>query len=127
MVCTAEAQRFIREKNRAIVVEGQMDVIQLSQAGFKEACAPAWNGYSLGACRKAAEGHGSCYFSFDGDNAGRKAARRAMELTLPLLKEAQKASFLFLPEGEDPDSYVKNYGALNLRNCFLRLSRYHRI
>lgn len=106
-----EAQRFIREKNRAIVVEGQMDVIQLSQAGFKEACAPLGTAIRSEHVERLLKVTDHIIFSFDGDNAGRKAARRAMELTLPLLKEAQKASFLFLPEGEDPDSYVKNYGA----------------
>ncbi|WP_290374122.1 DNA primase [Turicimonas muris] len=106
-----EAQRFIREKNRAIVVEGQMDVIQLSQAGFKEACAPLGTAIRSEHVERLLKVTDHVIFSFDGDNAGRKAARRAMELTLPLLKEAQKASFLFLPEGEDPDSYVKNYGA----------------
>ena len=106
-----EAQRFIREKNRAIVVEGQIDVIQLSQAGFKEACAPLGTAIRSEHVERLLKVTDHVIFSFDGDNAGRKAARRAMELTLPLLKEAQKASFLFLPEGEDPDSYVKNYGA----------------
>lgn len=106
-----EAQRFIREKNRAIVVEGQMDVIQLSQAGFKEACAPLGTAIRSEHVERLLKVTDHIIFSFDGDNAGRKAAQRAMELTLPLLKEAQKASFLFLPEGEDPDSYVKNYGA----------------
>ncbi|WP_283590609.1 DNA primase [Turicimonas muris] len=106
-----EAQRFIREKNRAIVVEGQMDVIQLSQAGFKEACAPLGTAIRSEHVERLLKVTDHVIFSFDGDNAGRKAARRAMELKLPLLKEGQKASFLFLPEGEDPDSYVKNYGA----------------
>lgn len=106
-----EAQRFIREKNRAIVVEGQIDVIQLSQAGFKEACAPLGTAIRSEHVERLLKVTDHVIFSFDGDSAGRKAARRAMELTLPLLKEAQKASFLFLPEGEDPDSYVKNYGA----------------
>ena len=50
-------------------------------------------------------------FSFDGDAAGRKAAKRAMDLSLPLLDDAQKVSFVFLPEGEDPDSLVKKSGA----------------
>ena len=50
-------------------------------------------------------------FSFDGDAAGRKAGKRAMDLSLPLLDDAQKVSFVFLPEGEDPDSLVKKSGA----------------
>lgn len=106
-----EAQRFIREKNRAIVVEGQMDVIQLSQAGFKEACAPLGTAIRAEHIEKLLKMTDHIIFSFDGDNAGHKAARRSMELILPLLKEGQKASFLFLPDGEDPDSYVKNFGA----------------
>ncbi len=106
-----EAQRSIREKKRAIVVEGQMDVIQLSQAGFKEACAPLGTAIRSEHVEKLLKITDHIIFSFDGDNAGRKAARRAMELTLPLLKQGQKASFIFLPEGEDPDSYVKKFGA----------------
>lgn len=106
-----EGQRYIREKNRAIVVEGQMDVIQLSQAGFQEACAPLGTAIRSEHIEKLLKLTDHIIFSFDGDKAGHKAARRSLELVLPLLGSGQKASFLFLPDGEDPDSYVKNYGA----------------
>ena len=49
-------------------------------------------------------------FCFDGDKAGRKAAWRALEATLPKLKEGLQAKFLFLPDGEDPDSMVRKHG-----------------
>lgn len=105
-----EARKSIQEKKRAIVVEGQMDVIQLSQAGFGEACAPLGTAIREDHISRLLKMTDSVIFSFDGDGAGRKAARRAMELSLPVLEDAQKVSFVFLPEGEDPDSLVKNSG-----------------
>lgn len=105
-----EARKSIQEKKRAIVVEGQMDVIQLSQAGFGEACAPLGTAIREEHISRLLKMTDHIIFSFDGDAAGRKAAKRAMELALPVLEDAQKASFVFLPEGEDPDSLVKNSG-----------------
>lgn len=63
-------------------------------------------------------------FSFDGDAAGRKAAKRAMDLSLPLLDDAQKVSFVFLPEGEDPDSLVKKSGALAFEEMLKKPCRF---
>lgn len=105
-----EARQAIAQKKRAIVVEGQMDVIQLSQSGFQEACAPLGTAIRTEHVQKLLKITDNVIFSFDGDKAGRKAARRALEISLPLLADNQKASFLFLPEGEDPDSFVKKYG-----------------
>ncbi len=106
-----EALRAIRSKKRAIVVEGQMDVIQMSQAGFEETCAPLGTAIRETHVQKLLKLTDEIIFSFDGDSAGRKAALHAMEHCLPNLKDNQKASFIFLPEGEDPDSYIKNFGA----------------
>ncbi len=106
-----EARQAISRKKRAIVVEGQMDVIQLSQAGFQEACAPLGTAIRTEHVQKLLKITDHIIFSFDGDAAGRKAARRALEISLPVLEDNQKASFLFLPEGEDPDSFVKKFGA----------------
>ncbi len=106
-----EALKAIREKKRVIVVEGQMDVIQMSQAGFEETCAPLGTAIRSDHIQKLLKLADNIIFSFDGDAAGHKAARKAMELCLPLLGEQQKASFVFLPDGEDPDSYIKKFGA----------------
>ncbi len=106
-----EALKAIRDKKRVIVVEGQMDVIQMSQAGFEETCAPLGTAIRSDHIQKLLKLADNIIFSFDGDTAGHKAARKAMELCLPLLGEQQKASFVFLPDGEDPDSYIKKFGA----------------
>lgn len=105
-----EARRSIQEKKRVIVVEGQMDAIQLSQAGFGESCAPLGTAIRSEHVERLLKMTDHIIFSFDGDTAGRKAALRAMDICLPLLEDAQKAVFVFLPEGEDPDSLVKNQG-----------------
>jgi DNA primase len=108
-----EARQAIFEKKRVLVVEGQMDVIQLSQAGIREVCAPLGTAIKTEHIDKLLKICDEIIFSFDGDGAGRKAARRAMELALPLLGDHQKARFLFLPEGEDPDSFMKAQGIEN--------------
>lgn len=122
-----EARKGIQEKKRAIVVEGQIDVIQLSQSGFTEACAPLGTAIRAEHITRLLKMTDNIIFSFDGDSAGRKAARRAMELSLPLLGDSQKVLFAFLPQGEDPDSLVKAKGAgayEELLQSALPLSKY---
>ncbi len=105
-----EARDAIRQAGRAIVCEGYLDVIQLSQAGFGEAVAAlgtAVTSAHVGALLRATD---HVVFAFDGDPAGRKAARRALEATLPVLADTKRASFVLLPEGEDPDSLVQKGG-----------------
>ncbi|HQR19470.1 MAG TPA: DNA primase [Burkholderiaceae bacterium] len=106
-----EARDAIRQAGRAIVCEGYLDVIQLSQAGFGEAVAAlgtAITSTHVGTLLRTTD---HVIFAFDGDAAGRKAARRALEATLPVIADTKRASFLLLPEGEDPDSIVKGGGA----------------
>ena len=106
-----EAQEAIRRRQRAIVCEGYMDVIQLAQAGFEESVAAlgtAITSHHVGLLFRMTD---HVIFAFDGDSAGRKAARRALEATLPIITEAKRASFLLLPESEDPDSLIKAHGA----------------
>jgi DNA primase len=106
-----EARDAIRQAGRAIVCEGYLDVIQLSQAGFGEAVAAlgtAVTSAHVGALLRATD---HVVFAFDGDAAGRKAARRALEATLPVLADTKRVSFVLLPEGEDPDSLVQKGGA----------------
>lgn len=106
-----EARDAIRQAGRAIVCEGYLDVIQLSQAGFAEAVAAlgtAVTSAHVGALLRATD---HVIFAFDGDAAGRKAARRALEATMPVIADTKRASFVLLPEGEDPDSLVQAGGA----------------
>jgi DNA primase len=106
-----EAQEAIRRKRRVIVCEGYLDVIQLAQAGFDEAVAAlgtAVTTHHVGELLRLSE---HVVFAFDGDAAGRKAARRALEAALPVLPDTRRIDFVLLPEGEDPDSLVRAYGA----------------
>ncbi len=93
-----------------IVVEGYMDVVALAQFGFKNVVATsgtATTDIQVEILFRAAD---TVVFCFDGDKAGRKAAWRALEATLPKLREGLQAKFLFLPDGEDPDSMVRKHG-----------------
>ncbi|MCU0950679.1 MAG: DNA primase [Burkholderiaceae bacterium] len=106
-----EAQEAIRSRKRAIVCEGYMDVIQLSQAGFGESVAALGTAVTAQHVTTLLRLTDHVVFSFDGDAAGRKAARRALEATLPVITESKRASFVLLPQGEDPDSLIKGHGA----------------
>lgn len=105
-----EARDAIHKKGRAIVCEGYMDVIQLSQAGFTESVAALGTSITPEHVKRLFQLSDNVYFSFDGDEAGFKAARRAMEATLSIITESQKAFFVMLPQGEDPDSLIKTQG-----------------
>ena len=106
-----EGRSDIGEKGRAIVCEGYMDVIQLSQAGFREAVAALGTSITPEHVRKLFKLADVVYFSFDGDSAGRKAAKRALEAALPVLTDMQRANFVLLPPEHDPDSLIKAEGA----------------
>jgi DNA primase len=105
-----QARRAIRDRHQVIVVEGYMDVVALSQAGVEYAVATLGTATSAVHVQKLLRMADRVIFSFDGDNAGRNAARRAMEVALPHLGDGKQLAFLFLPEGEDPDSYVRSHG-----------------
>jgi len=95
---------------RILVVEGYMDVVALAQYGFGNCVATlgtATTGDHAELLFRAAD---EAVFCFDGDRAGRQAAWRALEATLPRLREGRQARFLFLPEGEDPDTLVRGRG-----------------
>jgi DNA primase len=106
-----EAQEAIRSRKRAIVCEGYMDVIQLAQAGFGEAVAALGTAVTAQHVTTLLRLTDHVVFAFDGDVAGRKAARRALDATLPVISENKRASFVLLPDGEDPDSLIKAHGA----------------
>lgn len=93
-----------------LVVEGYMDVIALAQHGLHHVVATLGTATTPEHLERLFRQAGEIVFCFDGDKAGRRAAWRALEVALPLLGEQHYASFLFLPEGEDPDTLVRREG-----------------
>ena len=93
-----------------IVVEGYMDVVALAQFGFKNVVATSGTATTALQVELLFRSADTIVFCFDGDKAGRKAAWRALEETLPRLRDGLQARFLFLPDGEDPDSMVRKHG-----------------
>ena len=106
-----EARRHLRGEAPALVVEGYMDVLALAQFGFRNAVATLGTALTEEHLHKLFRHTGDLVFSFDGDAAGRRAARRALDVCLPALRDGRTARFLFLPEGEDPDTLVRKLGA----------------
>jgi DNA primase len=96
---------------RLIVVEGYMDVIALFQHGIREAVATLGTATTPDHAELLFRNSADVVFCFDGDKAGRAAAWKAVESIIPRMRDGRQAFFLFLPEGEDPDSIVKTEGA----------------
>ena len=105
-----EARKSNRDLDEIMVVEGYMDVIALAQQGLRNAVATLGTATSEEHLKRLFRLVPSVLFCFDGDGAGRKAAWRALEATLPNLQDGRRARFLFLPEGEDPDTLVRQEG-----------------
>jgi len=105
-----EARRAIRKLERLIVVEGYLDVVSMAQAGIANCVAALGTAISTDQMRKLFRYVDEVTCCFDGDRAGRQAAWRALEATLPILTEGKRLRFTFLPDGEDPDSYVQKFG-----------------
>lgn len=105
-----EARRETRDLQRAIVVEGYMDVLALHQYGLTEAVAALGTAISSEHVKTLFRYVNEIVFCFDGDAAGEKAAWRALEQALPLMHAGRQAKFMFLPEGEDPDSLLRQQG-----------------
>ena len=99
---------------RIIVVEGYMDVIALHQHGLPQAVATLGTATTREHAEILFRNCADVYFCFDGDRAGRQAAWRAVESVLPRMRDGRQAHFLFLPEGEDPDSLVRQEGSSGL-------------
>ncbi len=101
-----------RERNpeAVVVVEGYMDVIALAEAGVDHAVATLGTATSVRQVERLFRVTKDLVFCFDGDEAGRQAAWRALENVLPAMREGRQARFLFLPEGDDPDSLVQRAG-----------------
>jgi len=105
-----QARRAQRQLQRLVVVEGYMDVVALAQFGISYAVATLGTATSIDHLKKVFRHCSEVIFCFDGDRAGRQAARRALEAALPAMEDGRQARFLFLPEGEDPDSLVRAQG-----------------
>lgn len=106
-----QARQANRKLDRLLVVEGYMDVIALAQHGINNATATLGTATSKTHLERIYRLCPEVVFCFDGDEAGRKAAVRAMEAALPCMEDGRQARFLFLPEGEDPDTMVRGGGA----------------
>jgi DNA primase len=104
------ARRKTGRLDRLIVVEGYMDVVALAQFGFGNTVATLGTAVTGDQVELVFRASDEVIYCFDGDRAGRQAAWRAVEATLPRLKDGRQARFLFLPEGEDPDSMVRRIG-----------------
>ena len=104
------ARSAIREAGAVVVVEGYMDVVALAQHGIDYAVATLGTATTPAHVQKLFRQSDRVIFCFDGDAAGRKAAWRALENALPVLADGKNAGFLFLPDGEDPDDFVRRRG-----------------
>lgn len=105
-----EARQALRNFDNIIIVEGYMDVVALAQHGVKNAVATLGTATSSTHIQRLFKLTSEIVFCFDGDEAGRRAALRALENTLAEIHDGQQARFLFLPEGEDPDTLVRREG-----------------
>ena len=106
-----QARQANRELTRILIVEGYMDVVALAQFGINNAVATLGTATSEHHLTRLYKLLSEVVFCFDGDDAGRKAAKRALETALPIMEDGRQARFLFLPEGEDPDTLVRREGS----------------
>ena len=97
-------------QSRVFVVEGYMDVVALAQHGIRNTVATLGTSATPEHLSQLFRIWPDVVFCFDGDDAGRRAAWRALEIALPLMREGRQAFFMFLPEGDDPDSAVRAHG-----------------
>ncbi len=106
-----QARKANRKLERIVIVEGYMDVIALAEHGISNAVATLGTSTTADHLRLLLRAAPEVVFCFDGDRAGRDAAWRAAENALPMLGGNQQLKFMFLPDGEDPDSLVSEQGA----------------
>ncbi len=111
-----EARTALREQGYVLVTEGYMDVVALAQLGFPNAVATLGTACTTEHVQKLFRFTDAVVFSFDGDEAGRRAARKALEGALPYATDVRSVKFLFLPAEHDPDSYIREFG----RDAFAR-------
>jgi len=111
-----EARRSTRNLGKILIVEGYMDVIALAQNDINYSVATLGTATSTNHLRRLFKLVPEVIFCFDGDNAGREAAWRALEQTLPLMEDGRTARFLLLPNGEDPDTLIRKIGKADFEN-----------
>jgi DNA primase len=105
-----EARQAYKEIPRLLVVEGYMDVVALAQFGIQYGVATLGTACGEDNLRRAFRYTTEVVFCFDGDAAGRAAGRRALENCLPVMEDGRRVKFLFLPDGEDPDTLIRQIG-----------------
>jgi len=113
-----EARMNTQKLERIIVVEGYMDVIALAQFGISYAVATLGTATTQEHIKLLFRAVPEIIFCFDGDRAGREAAWRAVENTLPIMQDGKEIRFLFLPDGEDPDTQVRKIGKQGFEASF---------
>jgi DNA primase len=112
-----EARTAIRQHGYALVTEGYMDVVALAQLGFANAVATLGTACTPDHVQKLFRFTDAVVFSFDGDAAGRRAARKALDAALPLATDTRSIKFLFLPAEHDPDSFIREHGEAAFSRC----------
>ena len=112
-----EARTALREQGFVLVTEGYMDVVALAQLGFANAVATLGTACTPEHVQKLFRFTDAVVFSFDGDNAGRRAARKALEGALPFATDVRNVKFLFLPPEHDPDSFIRANGHEAFAQC----------
>ena len=105
-----EARTALRQHGYALVTEGYMDVVALAQLGFANVVATLGTACTTDHVQKLFRFTDSVVFSFDGDSAGRRAARKALDAALPFASDVRTVKFLFLPSEHDPDSFIREHG-----------------
>ncbi len=113
-----EARKYTQKLERIVVVEGYMDVIALAQFGVSYAVATLGTATTQEHIKLLFRAVPEIIFCFDGDRAGREAAWRAVENTLPIMQDGKEIRFLFLPEGEDPDTQIRKNGKAGFEASF---------
>lgn len=106
-----EARQALRNIEHLVVVEGYMDVVGLARHGIDFAVATLGTATTVDHLNTLFRLCDDVFFAFDGDRAGRAAAWKALEMALPQIREGRQVRFVFLPDGQDPDSFVNEHGA----------------
>ena len=116
-----QARKVVKSLDSLYIVEGYMDVIALAQFGIRNVVASLGTATTPEHLNKMFRVTGKLIFCFDGDEPGKKAAWRALENALPLIRDGRQVYFMFLPEGEDPDTFVRSHGKESFLDANIRL------
>ncbi len=117
-----EARKAVRKLERLLVVEGYMDVAALAQFDIRYAVATLGTATTPEHLDRLFQSAQEVVFCFDGDRAGRDAGWKALQTALPVMKDGREVRFLFLPEGEDPDSAVRKEGSATFQQRIVKAS-----